>query len=234
MATETQTTTTTATAPPVPVLGGDAPPPAKTETPPAKTGGDGATTKAPDAPTSPLGGTTEDKGKPEGDGAKAPTAEELQLKFPEGFKEDTALMGQFKPLLKDLGLKSEGAQKLVDLYVKSLSSMDEQRTAAVNEQVKKWVEANKTDKEIGGADYAKNIAGANRVIDKFGDAEVKAFFQLPGVGNHPAVQRLMVKIGKAFAEDSVSTVGAGHPVKPGSEEQRLQVMYPTHFQNPKQ
>lgn len=231
MGTETQPTTPTTTTAPPPVVTAPVTPPAPV-TPETPKPGDGATTKAPVTPTSPLGGTPEDKGgKPEGE---KPNAEELQLKFPEGFKENTELMGQFKTLAKETGLKSESAQKLVDLYVKNVQAQQEQGNAAVSEQVKKWEEANKADKEIGGADYAANLAMANRLINKFGDADVKAFLQLPAVGNHPGVQRMLVKIAKAFGEDFVSVAPTGRPSKPTSDDEFLRTMYPTHFKDSQQ
>jgi hypothetical protein len=53
------------------------------------------------------------------------TPVEVEFKVPEGVKPDDALIAQFKPIAKELGLKSEGAQKLVDLYAATVKAQGE-------------------------------------------------------------------------------------------------------------
>jgi hypothetical protein len=45
---------------------------------------------------------------------------DVEFKLPDGVKPDDKLVAAFKPLAKELGLKGEGAQKLVDLYASTM------------------------------------------------------------------------------------------------------------------
>lgn len=152
--------------------------------------GEGASKKPEDGKT--------DKGK---EGAP----EKYEFKFPEGVQADEALLGEFTPLAKDLGLSQEGAQKLVDLYTKTQTQMlqaQQERWEGLN---KEWSDKSTADKEYGGADLNKNVAIAKLAIDKFGTPELKEALNLTGVGNHPEVVRFFYRVGKAISDDKFDT-----------------------------
>lgn len=139
----------------------------------------------------------------------ASTPAGLELKFPDGVAVDQELVSKFKPIAQELGLDSAKAQKLVDLVV----SRDTAHAAAVDAALAKqragWIEASKSDKAIGGADYEKNLQIAHKAIVQFGDKELASLLEDTGLVHHPAIVRLLHKTGKALGEDSLSGASGG-------------------------
>jgi len=139
------------------------------------------------------------------DKAKDGAPEKYEFKFPEGVQADEALLGEFTPLAKELGLNQEGAQKLVDLYAKAQGQAMKTVTDHWDNLNKEWVGKVNSDKEYGGADLDKNVAVAKLAIDKFGTPELKEALNLTGVGNHPEVVRFFYRVGKAISDDKFDT-----------------------------
>lgn len=139
---------------------------------------------------------------PKDDGAKAESKTEepvaYEFKTPEGVELDSGLADKFKAIASELKLPADGAQKVVDLY----ASVRQAEAEAFAKQVSDWGEAVKADKEIGGDKLPENLAAARKVIDTFGSEDIKSLLDSTGMGNHPEVVRLLVKVGKALSEDT--------------------------------
>lgn len=163
-----------------------------------------------------------DGAKPDGDkpaddkGTKAP--ESYDLKMPDGVELDTAAADEFKGIAKEYGLTQEQAQKVADIGAK----MVQRQTEAHQAQVQTWVDAVKTDKEIGGDKLNENLAIARKTIDTFGSPELKEMLNVTGIGNHPEIVKLAYKIGKAISDDGF--VRGGNTSAPRSA---AEVMYPS-------
>lgn len=125
--------------------------------------------------------------------------------LPEGVVVDEALVAQFQPLAKEMGLTQEQAQKLVDIQTRELAKGAESQTKAWAEINEKWVEAAKSDKEYGGAKFGENIAVAKKALDAFGTPELREALEITGAGNHPEFLRFMYRVGKTLKEDTVMT-----------------------------
>lgn len=139
---------------------------------------------------------TEGESTTEGTGTKPAADEELKFEVPEGVELNEADMTSFKDVLKDKTLTdAQRAQKLLDIAV----SREQARSEAFAKQVSDWADQVKADKELG---TPENLATAKNVIDTFGDDEIRGLLNSSGMGNHPAVVRLMLKIGKAISEDT--------------------------------
>ncbi|EJH7633318.1 peptidase [Salmonella enterica] len=140
--------------------------------------------------------------KPEG----AP--EKYEFKPAEGQELDTAALEQFEPIARELNLTNEQAQKMVDLYGTKIMPMVQQRQAeAWQKQTEGWAETVKADKEIGGDKLTANLSAAQRALEQFGDPELKEYLDSTGLGNHPALVKAFIKVGKAMSEDKVVTGG---------------------------
>lgn len=159
-----------------------------------------------------------------GGSAEAPA--EIELKLPDGFQADDELLGSFKASAKELGLKSEGAQKLFDLYAKAAQSEQAKVEADFRAQSETWVKEIRADKEIGGEALQGNLRAANGVVTRFGGKDAHEVLNATGLGNHPAFVRMFARIGKALAEDNSGGGGGGGAPQLSPEEQ----MFPTHFQ----
>ncbi len=179
-------------APPAPLLGGDPPAPAP-EAPPEKPEGEKQTGDKPDA-------------KPAG----AP--EKYEFRPIDGNPLDPALLGEFEPLFREANLPQEAAQKLVAKYASVVQGQAKAQSEAWGKTVSDWGVAAKADREIGGeggAAFEPNLRAANAVLDKYGTPALKGLLGLPsaenptglGLGNHPELVRMFVRLAKAAGED---------------------------------
>jgi hypothetical protein len=162
------------------------------------------------------GANPDGTGNKDGEGTKAPDSYELQM--PEGVQLDTAAADEFKGIAKEYGLTQEQAQKVADIGAK----MVQRQTEAYQAQVQSWVDAVKTDKEIGGDKLSENLAVARKTIDTFGSPELKQVLNTTGLGNHPEIVKLAYKIGKAISDDGF--VRGGNTSSPRST---AEIMYPS-------
>jgi hypothetical protein len=152
--------------------------------------------------TTDAGGTQDDatqKAAGEGTTAEttaAPAEVEYAFETPEGVTLDEGDLTEFKTIAKELKLPQADAKKFVDLAVKRETA----RAEAYAKQIEDWGTAVKADKELG---TPENLATAAKAIDTFGTPELKALLNSTGMGNHPEVVRLALRIGKAISEDKV-------------------------------
>ncbi|MDR9972575.1 peptidase [Enterobacter cloacae] len=139
--------------------------------------------------------------KPEG----AP--EKYEFKAGEGVDLDTEALKDFEPVARELNLTNEQAQKLVDAYPKILAGVQQRQAEAWQAQTEQWAADVKADKEIGGDKLTANLSAAQRALEQFGDPELKEYLDSTGLGNHPALVKAFIKVGKAMSEDKVVTGG---------------------------
>ena len=152
--------------------------------------------------------------KTEGEGAVAPEAQAdatktedttkaaeadpvYEFKLPEGVQGfDQPVLDKFTTIAKETKVSPEVAQKFLDLAAEQRLALDNNRV----EMVKGWAESVKTDKEIGGDKLTENLATAKKAID-LGPPELKDLLNVSGLGNHPAVVKWAIAVGKALSED---------------------------------
>lgn len=177
----------------------------------------------------PNGGATPEPATGAGDSAQetkpAPVVpENYEFKAPEGMELDTAAVEAFTPLAKELGLTNEQAQKIADLYAGQMGRVMAQVQEAQATQEAAWVGEVKADPEIGGAKLEGNLSVAAKAIDAFGGADLRQALTVTGAGNHPAVVRAFVKIGKAISEDGFVR---GNSADPGGGKSAAELFYPS-------
>lgn len=140
--------------------------------------------------------------KPEG----AP--EKYEFKPAEGQELDTSALEHFEPIAREMNLTNEQAQKMVDLYgTKIMPMVQQQQVEAWQKTTEQWAADVKADKEIGGDKLTANLSAAQRALEQFGDPELKEYLDSTGLGNHPALVKAFIKVGKAMSEDKVVTGG---------------------------
>lgn len=133
--------------------------------------------------------------------------EKYEFKGGEGVELDTEALKDFEPVARDLNLTNEQAQKLVDAYPKILAGVQQRQAEAWQAQTEQWAADVKADKEIGGDKLTANLSAAQRALEQFGDPELKEYLDSTGLGNHPALVKAFIKVGKAMSEDKVVTGG---------------------------
>jgi len=192
-------------------------PVASAETVPAAPAAAPASTEAKPAEQNPAANP---EAKPAEKPAEAAPEEYADFKAPEGVVLDPGVVGEFKTLAKELNLPQDKAQTVIDRLTPKIAQAQEAAfNAAVTETRKSWVEAAKADKEFGGAEFDKNLAGAKGVLDKFGTPEFVAFLKDTGLGDNPEMIRIFARISKAVSEDAI------HTGKPASETSRTGFVY---------
>jgi hypothetical protein len=151
--------------------------------------------------------------------------EKYEFKAPEGVTLDQAQVDAFTPVAKELGLTNEQAQKLVDLHTaqttEAAKAFQTSQHEAWQTQVKQWESETRSDKEIGGAKFDENIGLAAKAIDKFGSRELRQALDTSGMGNHPAVVKFFVTVGRQLAEDGMAGGNAGQGGTPKSLAEKL-------------
>ena len=144
--------------------------------------------------------TTDVEVKPEG----APEA--YDLKVPEGMTLDSEMLDKYTPVFKELGLTNEAAQRLADIQIQA------QQEALVAQHTN-WVQAVKSDPEMGGRNFENTKKNAQSAIARFASPELKLFYEQTGLGSHPEEMRAWSKVGAAMAEPQIMQGLAGAPAR---------------------
>jgi hypothetical protein len=126
------------------------------------------------------------------------------VNLPEGYSISEEQLAAFSPVLKELGLTQEQADKLVAFDAqRSLAAQEASQQQAVefrNKQVGEWETALRSDAVFGGANFDANVAVAQQFLTDFGSPELSAFLAESGLGSHPEVVRMFHKAGKELGE----------------------------------
>jgi hypothetical protein len=172
-------------------------------TTPSNDGGEPTTTEAPVTPTTDA--TTAPPTEPTATAPQAP--ESYEFAMPEGVQLDKAAAEEFSAIAKELKLDQATAQKVADVGAK----MAQRQAEAHAELVESWVEAVKSDKDIGGDKLTENLGVARKALESFGTPELKDVLDATGFGNHPEIIKAFYKIGKAISDDRFVTGNAKGP-----------------------
>jgi hypothetical protein len=158
-------------------------------------------------------------------------AEKYDLKLPEKSTVDAAVVERTAAKARELGLSNEHAQKALDFVHQEIVETSKAAAEAAlkahtpggevwEAQVNEWRANALADKELGGGDQAKldaAVAIANQVVAKFADKEAVEFFKNNPIGAHPALIRMLHRIGKASSEGTLVTPGTQGGQKPLEE-----------------
>lgn len=193
---------------------------------------------APDAGQDPKGQTDPKAGegsepkKDEAAGDKpAPKApEQYEFKMPEGVTMDQKQIEAFTPLAKKLDLDNAQAQELVDFYANAQKAASEQAMTAWTTQVNTWKDETKNDPEIGGKNLEASLNAGKAFLKQFGDDQVIKVLDQYGLGNNPAIVRLLAKAGKAMGEDKFHS-GSTSAADEDSPEAKAHRMFPKSLGN---
>lgn len=123
--------------------------------------------------------------------------ESYEFVMPEGIELDSVAADEFTAVAKELKLDQATAQKVADVGAK----MVQRQAEAHAKLVESWVEAVKSDKDIGGDALAENLAVARKALDTFGTPELRDVLNATGLGNHPGLIKMMHRIGKTISDD---------------------------------
>lgn len=196
---------------------------------------------APVAAPAPLGNALADAAVPpvEGDAppADVPPAEEIErvgapeaYEFtpPEGQELNADQFAEWQDKAKAAGLTQKQFAALTADAVAMVNAMHGKTAEGWNEVQRGWLGEIAADREIAGAapgtlnDAAREAS--SRVIAAYGGDALKQALIVTGAGNHPAVVKAFVAIGKAMAEER-NVSGTNAPQRRG--ETTLADLYPS-------
>ena len=193
-----------------------------TEAPTGEGQTEGAASAADTAPTTLLGSDAEPAGDAAGetadgkteDGGEKPKAEgppeKYEFQLPEGMALDEAALGKFEPVLRDVGLTNEQANKLAGVFAEIRAADLQASQTAFVEQVNGWLGQVKADPDLGGEKFDATAKAAGAAMAAFGTPELREVLNNTGLGNHPELVRLMSRVGAALQEDKTAgPAGAG-------------------------
>lgn len=189
-------------------------PPASTDTPNAEAQAAAQQTEQKPAETPPSEPQKPDEKDPSKvDEPKTETPpEKYDLKLPDQSPVDPQRLEAIAAEAKANKLTQEQAQALVEREHKMMSDLVQSHQA----RVEGWLKESMADKEIGGPEINRNIELAKRLVDTFGSPILKKQLEDSGMGQHPELLRLFVRLGKAYGEDRLVTGAKGVPVKKSS------------------
>jgi len=134
--------------------------------------------------------------------------------LPDGMTLDPAALEAAQALFGEAKLSQEQAQKFVDFALGRELAAQHRSLQAFQDLQERWVEEVKADPAIGGARLGSALAQAARAIDRLGGSELRQALDLTGAGNHPAVVRAFVALGRLMAEDRFAPGGNARPAPP--------------------
>lgn len=161
------------------------------------------------------------KGVAEAAGAKEPASSEPAPGAParyelamEGVNLDPAMLTAAEPVLRELGLSNEHANKLVPVAAKLVSKTQESTMQAMIDagakQKKAWLTAYNSDPEIGGAGRAVTQQLAEKGMTALGFKAGHPFRQIltdSGFGNHPDMIRTFRRLGQLTGAGPAARAG---------------------------
>lgn len=135
------------------------------------------------------------------------TPERYELML-EGFAIDPSLVQNADPVLREIGLSNDAANKLLpvarDIMARTQESLVRQIEDAAAVQKKTWHDAFVADPEIGGVRRAETEHLAAKALDALGYAQGHPFreaLNTSGFGNHPDMIRAFRRLGELVGED---------------------------------
>lgn len=186
---------------PPPTFGDLEKPAAPTESNPQAKPGESNPSGEPAKPAeaAPKADATESKDKPTektetGKEDKPAPPEKYELKLSENSLMDSSGLDRIAAFAKAQGLSQEDAQNLV-------KSQEQDVATLIADQKARWTNEVAADKEIGGEGLKENLTLANDVVKRFASDSLKTYLDRSGFGSHPELVRMLVKIGKASAND---------------------------------
>lgn len=154
------------------------------------------------------------------DGTDLP--EKYEFKMPEGLAVDQVVADKLAAYAKGLKLSGPQAQQLADMG----AEMVQRQVEAHQKTVAGWADSVRTDPEIGGDKLTENMVLARLTRETFGSPELVTILDSSGLGNHPEMVKLFIRIGKGLSEDKF-VKGRASATGAGSESDTAAAMYPT-------
>lgn len=210
-------------------------PDAIVEAPTLLDGGAPAAAPAADAAPADAAAPAADDATPE-----APAVPEIyEIKLDDGQALDAEALEVVDPVLRELALNNEQANKLAKAWpalqekmaARFAAQSEEAQITELNRLSTEWEGQSVADPEIGGAPevMGPKMALAAKARDQFASPELVKLLTATRLGNHPEVLRLFHKVGVAISESSFVRGDAAAQPAPKADWEKI---YPDMKPNP--
>lgn len=200
--------------------------------------GDNKPVEAPKAPEAVVEAPKEEKAKEGQSVEPAPPPVYDSFKVPEGVTLDTERVSEFTKTLAELEqsgkvpheLVQQFGQKAVDMYVtevkKATDALTQEYVKIWDKQKVDWKDSFLKDPEIGGNRFQTTVDSALTFIRTHGgtteqQTEFRNLMESSGLGNHPAMIRLLANAGRTMAEGTPLAASKPAPV----QKSKVETMY---------
>jgi hypothetical protein len=141
--------------------------------------------------------------------------------LPEGMSYSTELEAAYKAKAFELGLPPGQTAALYDFYNQIIMDTHNQKAKQDQESL---AAAETTLKKEWGESYDGNLERVKRVMGKFGGEEFTAFLNTSGLGDNPAMAKMMLEFSKVISDDLFmeGTPAGGGPL---SEQDKADKMF---------
>ena len=144
----------------------------------------------------------------EGEDVAEEAADYTDFTLPEGMGLDDVALAEFAPVAKELGLKQEGAQKLVDVIANKHQRDVAAAKVAQSEAIDKWEQEIKSNPE-----WKTNVLLADKAIAAIGNKDFTALANDPSVGSYPPFKEAMAWVGKLLSESNFAEGNGSEPTQ---------------------
>jgi hypothetical protein len=153
------------------------------------------------------------------------TAEEINFHFPEGTKPDDALLQKFKPLVRELGLQGDAAQKIVDLYAQRQKALAVEAETQQIRTLNELAEQVRQDPELGGERFEQKMDIARKALRAFGGQELVELLKDSPLANSKPMVRAFYKLGLLMQEDRLDSTGQAAAPSPQKSKDAWRTFY---------
>lgn len=138
--------------------------------------------------------------------------EKYELKIPDGSQLDPKRLETISAFAKQKGLSNDEAQAVLQSEHEAIQAHVGLQQESLKQKSQQWLTEAKADKELGGDKFVENIEIAKRALDHlFPDAGIKEFLNTTGLGNHPAILKGFLQMGRRLQNDKIISAPNAQP-----------------------
>lgn len=145
-----------------------------------------------------------------------------KLLVPEGFELQPEMANEFLEILNGDQSPEDRANALLALHSKTLTAASEASSEAWDSMQEEWKNEVKADPDVGGTKLQTTLTNIGKLVDEFGDDQLKPLFATTGAGNNIHMIKFLNKIANVLTEGNFFKAGTpGGQDDPDAAAKRL-------------
>lgn len=131
-----------------------------------------------------------------------------KLTIPEGFEVQPELSAKFLEILNGDASPLDRANALLALHGETLNAASEASSKAWDDMQTEWKDEVKADPTVGGAKLQPTLNNIGKLINEFGNDELRSVFDTTGAGNNVHMVKFLNTIAEKLTEGNFFTASA--------------------------